>query len=48
MKKQGKDLKLRLLSIFIAIILWIYVVNAQNSQNNIKFNIVPSKIEKVK
>jgi len=48
MKKSGEDIKLRMLSVFIAILLWIFVVNAQNSENKKSFNSTSIKTQQVK
>jgi len=48
MKKSGEDIKLRMLSVFIAIMLWIFVVNAQNSESKRKFNPTPINTQQIK
>lgn len=47
MKKLGDDVRLRILSVFIAIILWIYVVNIQNPEIKREFDSIPVSIENV-
>lgn len=44
MKRLGEDLKLRLLSLFIAIILWICVINIQNPEVKRDFEDIPVSI----
>lgn len=45
MKKLGEDMKLRIFSVFIAIFLWIYVVNIQNPEIKREFDSIPVSIE---
>ncbi len=44
MKMLGDNLKLRLLSLFVAVILWIYVINVQNPEIKREFEYVPVNI----
>jgi len=47
MKKLGEDVRLRVFSVFVAIILWIYVVNIQNPEIKREFDSIPVNIENV-
>ncbi|MGE5473315.1 MAG: YbbR-like domain-containing protein [Ignavibacteriales bacterium] len=47
MKKLGNNVRLRVLSVFIAIILWIYVVNIQNPEVKREFDSIPVNVENV-
>ncbi len=44
MKMLGDNLKLRLLSLFVAVILWIYVINVQNPEIKRDFEYVPVNV----
>ena len=44
MRKLGKDLRLRVLSVFIALILWAYVINIQNPEIKVDFENIPIEI----
>ncbi|MGE5329598.1 MAG: YbbR-like domain-containing protein [Deltaproteobacteria bacterium] len=47
MKKQGEDVRLRIISVFIAIVLWIYVVNIQNPEIKKEFDSIPVNVKNV-
>lgn len=44
MKKSGENLKLRLISVFIAVILWLYIMNIQNPEIKREIQRVPVNI----
>lgn len=44
MKRLGENFRLRLLSLFVAIILWVYVISVQNPEIKKEIDYVPVKI----
>lgn len=47
MTRLGDDFKLRLLSVLIAVVLWVYVVNAQNPEMKRDFENIPVTLQNI-